>query len=72
MSFEKFKGTKHVAPTGGCGAIWDVELSADEIKKLSKGASPKSIQPDRLVFFWPIAYYGEYKGGPAEGGQGEP
>ena len=35
-------------------AIWDIPLSADEIKSLANGINPLKIQRDNLVFYAPL------------------
>ena len=35
-------------------AVWNVELTADEIASLSKGVSPLLIRPGALVAYWPM------------------
>lgn len=35
-------------------AIWNVELTIDEIKSLSKGFSPRKIRPQSLEFYSPL------------------
>lgn len=35
-------------------AIWDVELSSDEIKSLANGVSPLLIRPNQLLFYTPL------------------
>jgi hypothetical protein len=34
--------------------VWDVALSADEIKSLSQGAKPTSVRPDSLISYVPL------------------
>jgi len=35
-------------------AIWDAALTTDEILALSKGAKPKTVRPDSLIFYSPL------------------
>jgi len=35
-------------------AIWDAALTADEILALAKGAKPKTIRPESLIFYSPL------------------
>lgn len=36
------------------GALWDCELTADEIRALASGVSPLAVRPDRLVEYVPF------------------
>lgn len=35
-------------------AVWDAALTTDEILALSKGAKPKTIRPESLIFYSPL------------------
>jgi hypothetical protein len=36
-------------------AVWDIELSAEDIESLAAGFSPSLVRPDHLVYWVPLA-----------------
>jgi hypothetical protein len=43
-------------PTKLPGAMWEAELTAEEIRQLAEGLSPLYVRPEKLIYYSPVEY----------------